>query len=314
MNREKAFISADDASMYRYPHQNLSTVDMEGEIWRPIKGFEYFMVSNLGRVKRLERRVYFCDGRKPQLLPERIIKKSDNKYYSTQQNEYDTQLKVGIMDDRRKHYLNVARVVYSAFVRQLNDVKDTQMLVLHRDGDTWNNRVENLCLVDPQEVTERNSQEGLSIITKVKEKLPNRSKKAGLPYRGKKVSQYSLNGDFIRSWPNAFEASRQFGLAPCNIYNVAKERQGHSGGYIWRYDTEAPKLDSHILVKYSNPIQMPINQYNSDGTYISSFRSAKQIARHCHFNKYQYQQLNKRLRAGNGTTEYMGYLWRYATL
>lgn len=40
------------------PYQNLSLVDMEGEIWKPLVNYETrYMVSNLGRIKSIPRKV-----------------------------------------------------------------------------------------------------------------------------------------------------------------------------------------------------------------------------------------------------------------
>jgi len=42
-------------SVQKYPYQNLSLKSIKGERWKDIPGLEdYFMVSNFGRVKRLE--------------------------------------------------------------------------------------------------------------------------------------------------------------------------------------------------------------------------------------------------------------------
>jgi hypothetical protein len=39
-----------------YAYRNLSTEDMHGEKWMPVEGLEeYYMVSNFGRIKSLER-------------------------------------------------------------------------------------------------------------------------------------------------------------------------------------------------------------------------------------------------------------------
>jgi len=57
-----------------YPYQNLLLRDIKGEEWRDIKGYEdYYMVSNMGRVKSLARRVK-CRGNKTKWNCERILK------------------------------------------------------------------------------------------------------------------------------------------------------------------------------------------------------------------------------------------------
>ena len=47
MKKSKALSQAADASMYKYPYQNLSLVDMEGEVWKELpQSNEYIQVSN----------------------------------------------------------------------------------------------------------------------------------------------------------------------------------------------------------------------------------------------------------------------------
>ncbi len=49
-----------------YSYQNLSLQSMKGERWKTVPGLEgYYVISNLGRVKRLEYEIQYDDGRKP---------------------------------------------------------------------------------------------------------------------------------------------------------------------------------------------------------------------------------------------------------
>ena len=75
MNKKQKLSEAVNASMYPYPYQNLSLVDMVGEVWKPLPGLdEFVMVSNLGRIKKLARWCYHSDRSKKTLLKEAIIK------------------------------------------------------------------------------------------------------------------------------------------------------------------------------------------------------------------------------------------------
>jgi len=52
------------ASREKYPFEDMNLLDLEGEIWKPLPDYEeYYMVSNLGRIKWLPRTIYYCDGR-----------------------------------------------------------------------------------------------------------------------------------------------------------------------------------------------------------------------------------------------------------
>jgi hypothetical protein len=63
-------------------YKNLSLKDIPGEIWKDIEGFEgYYQVSNMGRVKSLEREVW--NGRGYYTKREKILSQSvDNKKHA----------------------------------------------------------------------------------------------------------------------------------------------------------------------------------------------------------------------------------------
>ena len=55
----------------------------------------------------------------------------------------------------------------------------------------------------------------------------------------KAVLQYSLEGEFIREWPNAYAASHGLGMSiNGDIGLVCKGRKKSAGGYIWKYKEE----------------------------------------------------------------------------
>lgn len=100
---------------------------MEKEIWRDIKGLEgKYQVSNLGRVKSLEREVVCGFGKKPiheRILTSRVI------------NNYGYHIMV--LQGRIKL---VHRLVAEAFIPNPNNLPEVD----HIDHDKMNNRVENL--------------------------------------------------------------------------------------------------------------------------------------------------------------------------
>jgi len=104
---------------------------MEQEEWKPVVGLEgYFEVSNYGRVKSLDRRVYRKDGqwrdRKGQL-----IKQFPNWF---------GYLLVGLQVDKNKKTLATHRLVAISYVSNPNGLKE----VNHKDGNKLNNRADNL--------------------------------------------------------------------------------------------------------------------------------------------------------------------------
>lgn len=51
----------------------------------------------------------------------------------------------------------------------------------------------------------------------------------------KEVIQYSLNGEFIKSWISATKAGECLKIKPQNIGACCLGKQRFSGGYVWRY-------------------------------------------------------------------------------
>ena len=89
--------------------ENLSLEDMEGEVWKDIKGYEgLYQVSNMGRVKSLERFVnspMLKDGRKK--IESKILKQFNN------QQGY---LKVQLYKESISKYSFVHRLVATAYI------------------------------------------------------------------------------------------------------------------------------------------------------------------------------------------------------
>lgn len=104
---------------------------MEKEVWKDIPGYEgLYQVSNVGRVKSLERKITRSDGRlctiKEKILKDRIG--SSKRPY------------VALFKERNRKDVMIHVLVALSFIGERP--KDYQ--VLHKDGDILNNRLENL--------------------------------------------------------------------------------------------------------------------------------------------------------------------------
>ena len=100
------------------------------EIWKDIKGYEgLYQVSNMGRVKSLERTVW--NGKGYYKTPERILKAGANG---------DGYLSVNLCKDGRKKPYYVHRLVVQAFIENTQNLPE----INHKNEDKTDNRVENL--------------------------------------------------------------------------------------------------------------------------------------------------------------------------
>lgn len=101
------------------------------EIWKDIEGYEgYYQVSNLGRVKSLERKVRNT-LKSYRIIKERILKPTPKK-----EGYLDISLNIS---QKRKHFY-VHRLVASHFIGN----PEKGMDVNHKDGNKKNNNVDNL--------------------------------------------------------------------------------------------------------------------------------------------------------------------------
>lgn len=106
------------------------------EVWKDIKGYENtYQVSNLGRVKSLERKHWLKIHGKDCLRkqPERILK----------QWKRSTYLLVDLWKNGKRDIRSVHHLVFDTFINK----KHENCLIHHKDGNKFNNNVENLELI-----------------------------------------------------------------------------------------------------------------------------------------------------------------------
>lgn len=50
------------------------------------------------------------------------------------------------------------------------------------------------------------------------------------------VSAYTLNGEYVKTWPSAAQAAKELGMKnSCNIFSCINGKRNHSGGYLWNF-------------------------------------------------------------------------------
>ena len=116
------------------------------EVWMDVKGYEnYYQVSNLGRIKSLQRWVDHKPGQY-RLVKERILSPSvDNCGY----------LHVRLAKDGQYKLFKVHRLIAAHFLPDYSE----ELSVNHKNHDRWDNRVENLEMLTLEEnIKERNVQ------------------------------------------------------------------------------------------------------------------------------------------------------------
>jgi len=120
---------------------------MEREIWKDVVGFEgYYQVSNMGRVKGIDRMVNTCGGRlrpvKGKILKQTI--NTDSKY----KGKYPHCI-VSLWKDNKGCMRGVHVMVLEAFV----GIRPVGFVCCHNDGNGLNNNLSNLRWGTPRENT-----------------------------------------------------------------------------------------------------------------------------------------------------------------
>ena len=127
------------------------------EVWKDIKDYNGYQVSNLGRVRT------FNKITSSKLYKERHWK---NRILKFKSKNYRTGYRVDLWKDGKPHSLLVARLVAFTFYNE--DINNHKLTVDHVDGNRFNNNLNNLELVSLKENIQRAFRNSLVPAIKVK--------------------------------------------------------------------------------------------------------------------------------------------------
>ncbi len=132
---------------------------LAGEIWKSIHNYDgYYEVSNFGRVRSLDR---YVPHPRPgeQFVAGRILEQKIIKHRNIKTGKPSIDLQVSLSLDGKQKYYNVRRLVYIMFVEDLNYDEDG-LYVINKNGNGFNNTVNNLVLLTEQEKSIRSFTRG----------------------------------------------------------------------------------------------------------------------------------------------------------
>lgn len=180
-------------------------VDMEGEEWRPIEGFEgIYEVSNMGRVRSLDR-VIMIGGTQPYGYHGSVISQRYTGRIFT----------VTLNQGRKSKGFSVHRLVAKAFVDGYFDGAE----VNHKDEDPTNNRADNL------EWCNNNYN-----------KKYGTAKQRMIESRSHPVLQCDMQGNLLHEYPTIKDAAAAVGMKYDKTLRLCCQGlRGQAYGYIWKY-------------------------------------------------------------------------------
>lgn len=184
------------------------------EIWMDVIDYEgLYQVSNLGRVKSLDRTINTKTGTR-KIKGKIMIPAKDGKV--CKDGSFYLKVRLSDINGNTKTY-KIHRLVALHFCENTNPNLYTE--VNHIDENKHNNIYSNLEWCD-RKMNNHHSQ--------ITEKLNESKKKA--------VLQYSLNGEFIMEYSGIREAARSVGLKTHRwINSCCKGEVKQAGGYVWKY-------------------------------------------------------------------------------
>lgn len=181
------------------------------EKWKDINGYGgKYQISNLGNVRSFSR---WANGR---VLSPGKTKPNPQSY-----------LYVGLVGKGRNDIKNfyVHRLVAEYFCDNPNGYSE----VNHIDGNTFNNRAENLEWCTHKQNIQHALTRGL---------LNHDFEKGNKHPRAKSVIQFTKDGEYIREFGSVNEAARETGVPEstiCRVCNPKYVNEHSAHGFIWRY-------------------------------------------------------------------------------
>lgn len=197
--------------------QNKSPINIDGEVWKPVKGFEErYLISNKGRVKSL--------GSSHDTGNNIIVFKEKIRSISLDTDGYCF---LNFSVKNKSYPQKIHRLVADAFIPNPCNY-DT---VDHEDFDRTNNMVENLRWKHRADNYLHSVSNGR--MRNNGRNLPEMTKRLF----SKKVIKFDLNGFQIQEYESVNEAGRQNKISHSCILANIKGKTKHSAGFLWKYKT-----------------------------------------------------------------------------
>lgn len=187
------------------------------EIWKDVFGYEgLYQVSNLGRVKSLERKVW--NGYSYRTQKSKIISYSINSHGYVIVNLYK--------NNDRKHY-QIHRLVAIAFIEN----PEYKPEVNHKDGIKINCYESNLewCT---------HSENNIHSYRELGRKHAMKDKFGALHHNSKKIVQFDMNGSKLNTYESARDILRCLKIKDYNVTAVCRGKRKSAGGFIWKFEED----------------------------------------------------------------------------
>lgn len=210
---------------------NRSLENLPNEEWKLVEGFEDYKISNYGRVKSLERKIFSFVGQE-RILPELILKLIFVKQFNSYLQESIYNIQCGLSKDGKRYSKSVARLVYYHFIEKI-DWEDRTVVIGFKDNNRFHLHNSNLEKIS---ATEKN----LRIYRS------DRGKSVHTDY-SQPISQYTAEGDFVADFDDFYAVEKALGIGLENILNVINKERLTAGTFRWFLQSDPPKEEDFII-------------------------------------------------------------------
>jgi hypothetical protein len=250
-------------------HDSLLLPNLKDEQWKGIPETDgLFLISNYGRVKRLER--YYMRGTTECLLPLKMMKASIQVAKRKNKNIFGLRVQVKLTIDNKYLCPSIARLVYHLFVKPF-DYHNFKVVVSFKDENPLNLFYKNLI------ITNRSA-------TCTKAFKNKRRPRDSFGNIADTISQYDFNGVKIATYDSLNDIHTKTGIEPGYISTTMKHGDGFAAGFIWRKGKPLEKIKkikktTQKKIKRIEQFKETISQYNENGEKIATYSNIREAAK-----------------------------------
>lgn len=274
-------LSIGDILFMEQYYLNHSIEDLPNEEWRDAPyGEGFYMVSNYGRIKSVNRVSVYTNNPRP----DKILKQKKHK------RGYKM---ISLYVNGKCLYKTVHRLVALAFIPN----QENKRTINHKNGIKWDNRVENLEWATDSE----NGIHSFRFLNR--EVKPCMLGKFGKDHnKSKAVLQYDLNGVFISEYGSQSEAQRLTSVPSGQISAACRFKNGHNqeGGFFWLF-----KGSDIVFIKNPKARSKPIVCLKQNGDIVKRYSSVSEAALEIKIDRSYLAKLCR------NNSERDGLIWKY---
>lgn len=257
---------------------------IQNEVWKPIKTFDHYEVSNKGNVRSVDRIITYKDGRKYEYEGVVLKQGHDPRGYP----------QVSLKREANGYTMRVHRLVAETFVSKPKS--EERLEVNHIDGDKTNNLVENLEWVTSSENTRKGYELGL--FEKSRKEASTRVKNNPLFDNSIPVKVTILEKNKTLYFDSASLASQHFGYARNTFTESLRVRGGYIGKVKKLKIEQVKGIDVKRLKGYVKPENIskdnPRNTivvFDKEAQVKKSFKSASEASRYFGYGSTYFSEV-----------------------